>query len=144
MNSSDISVVLLNKNSKIPKKAHYDDVGYDLEAIQLEKVYENGCHLFNTGIIVKPPKGYYLEIIPRSSIIKHGWVLANNTGIIDPSYRGELKIALQKINENATELKTPFTLCQLVLRKLYESSILQVENLDETVRGEGGFGSTDK
>ena len=86
-----------NKNAVIPSKSGENEVGYDLTAIEFEKLILDNVYLFNTGIKVEPPQGFYVEIVPRSSIIKSGFMLANNTGIIDPTYRGNLKIALLKM-----------------------------------------------
>jgi dUTP pyrophosphatase len=71
-------------------------------------------------------------------------MLANSVGIIDPDYRGNLLIALKKVNVNSPDLELPFTKCQLVLRKVEDYLIEEVYKIDNTERGEGGFGSTDK
>lgn len=139
-----IKIKKVNENAVIPSRVHDDDVGYDLTAISVHKEYKNGAVLFDTGLQVKPPKGYYIEIVPRSSISKTGWILANSVGTIDPNYRGNLYIALLKVKENAPDFELPFTKCQMVLRKVITPPLVVVENLDETKRGSGGFGSTDK
>ena len=144
----------------VPTRANPTDIGMDLVAIRIHKVLENGVILYDTGISVKPPDGYYTEIVPRSSISKSGWMLANNVGIVDPDYRGNLLIALkpmlfqQVVNSDLDdevfraryvyppELQTPFCLCQLVLRKAEYGEMEEVSEFDITVRGDGGFGST--
>jgi len=114
--------------------------------------------MYDTGISVEPPEGYYTEIVPRSSISKTGFVLANSIGVIDPTYRGTLKIVLTDVdspgkliqhNSHSSQvigrpMTCPFTLTQLVVRKIEEVDIKIVEELTVTSRGEGGFGSTDK
>lgn len=126
-----------------PKKAYDSDVGYDLVAIDVFKRLENGTILLETGIAVKPDNGYYTEILPRSSITKTGWILANSVGVIDPSFRNSLKIAIMPVSNNSDfnfeELKNKF---QLVIRKLEDSDLVEVDDLDTTERGTGGFGST--
>ena len=126
----------------IPTKSGENEVGYDLTAIKFEKLYNDNIYLFNTGIQVEPPPGFYVEIVPRSSIIKSGYTLANNIGIIDPTYRGDLKIALLKTTHMCERPQTPFTLCQLIIRPLYTFNVEIVDELTPTYRGEGGFGST--
>jgi len=130
----------------VPKKAGENEVGYDLTAITLDKSINENTYMFDTGIQVKPPDGYYLEIVPRSSIVKTGYMLANSVGIIDPTYRGNLKIVLTKTSKLSPALALPFTKCQLVLRKMETSSIVDIgdKKWEQTTRGSGGFGSTDE
>ena len=133
-----------DRNAVIPSKSGENEVGYDLTAIEFEKLILDNVYLFNTGIQVEPPPGFYVEIVPRSSIIKSGFTLANNIGIIDPTYRGNLKIALLKTSHMCNRPQTPFTLCQLIIRPLHTFNVEIVEELTHTERGEGGFGSTNK
>ena len=127
----------------LPTKAGENEVGYDLTIIRKVKEYDNYTIMYDTGISLKPPDGYYSEIIPRSSIIKTGWFLANSIGIIDPTYRDSLKIVLKRVDIDTKELKLPMKICQLVFRPLLNHfEIQEVDDLDETYRI-GGFGSTD-
>ena len=139
-----VNFVLNDEKAIIPTKAHEDDVGFDLTAIKIHKVLDNGVYLFDTGISITPPSGYYCEILPRSSISKTGWMLANSVGIIDPNYTGNLLIALIKVSSVSPPLELPFTKCQLILRKVEKFEMNQTNSLKETDRGDGGFGSTDK
>jgi deoxyuridine 5'-triphosphate nucleotidohydrolase len=124
-----------------PRKAHATDSGYDVWL--LEKVKdENGMVMFDTGIAVKPPHGYYFELVGRSSISKSGYIMANSVGIIDSSYRGSLKVALIKINKDIPDLELPCRLVQLIPRQFLHLEAVEVEELDTTERGEGGFGSS--
>jgi len=138
-----IKIKRVHPDAVMPSKAHPSDVGYDLTAIAFHSAYLNGATLFDTGITAVAPEGYYLEILPRSSLSKTGWMLANSVGVIDPNYRGNLLIALVRVSPNAPALELPAKCCQLVLRKLEHADILEVGDLDETDRGSGGFGSTD-
>ncbi len=128
-------------NAIEPKKAYLTDTGYDLYLIEKIKE-ENGVIMYDTGIAVSPPEGYYFEVVGRSSISKSGYMMAKNIGIIDESYRGSIKVALIKVNPNAKELELPIRLVQLIPRQLILMNGIQVETLDETTRGEGGFGSS--
>lgn len=124
-----------------PRKAHATDSGYDLWL--LEKVKEeNGMMMYDTGIAVKPPHGFYFELVGRSSISKSGYILANSIGIIDSSYRGTLKVALVKVNPEAPELEVPCKLVQLIPRQFLHLDAVEVDELDSTMRGDGGFGSS--
>lgn len=153
----ELIIKIHNPSAIVPTKAGEDEVGYDLTAISFVKKLSPVTFMYDTGISVKPPDGYYTEIVPRSSIVKSGFMLANSVGVIDPTYRGTLKIVLHKVvikngegrtHENGVyiacrPLTTPFTLCQLIIRKMERATLKVVDSLDETSRGYGGFGSTD-
>jgi len=148
----ELKIQLHDPNAILPSRTGEDEVGYDLTAIKFHKRLSNNTFMYDTGISVEPPKGYYVEIIPRSSIVKSGYILGNSIGIIDPSYRGTLKIVLIKVSDSKrptfagreVPLVVPFTLCQLVIRKMNIFPIKVVNELESTYRGNGGFGSTNK
>jgi dUTP pyrophosphatase len=128
----------------IPTKAHPSDTGYDLTLIRVSKDMSRSGQtiiMFDTGIAVCPPDGYYTEVVPRSSLSKTGYMLANSVGIIDSSYRGSIKVVLTG-DETLHYLSPPFKGFQLILRKLEEAEVEVVDDLDQTERGDGGFGST--
>lgn len=126
-----------------PSKSRISDVGYDLSIIRKVKPLNNVVSLYDTGIRVRVPHGYYTEIVPRSSLSKSGYMLANSMGIIDRSYNGNLYIALAKIDESADEIRFPFRCCQLIFRKQHHVLMKETsQDLEATARGEGGFGST--
>ena len=141
---STLKFVKTDKRAVTPSRAHDTDIGYDLTAIDVYKVLSDKTILFETGIAVQPPEGMYTEILPRSSITKTGYMLANSVGVIDPPYRGSLKIAVRKIDDSFPDLEPPFCKFQLIMRKAHLYNLEEVESLDETVRGKGGFGSSDK
>lgn len=139
----DIQFVKTDVNAVTPIKAHNSDIGWDLTAIKEHKRLSDHTVLYDTGIRIKPPPGYYTEILPRSSITKTGYMLANSVGTIDPSYRGNLYIAVRKIDDSFPDFELPFCKFQLVLRKAEYAEMIQVDSLDDTDRGSGGFGSSD-
>jgi dUTP pyrophosphatase len=127
----------------IPKKAGPNEIGYDLTLINKVKEIDDYTIMYDTGIIIKPPDGYYTEIVPRSSIVKSGWMLANSIGIIDPTYRDTLRVVLKRMDPCQHEIELPSKLCQLILRKVSNDfDVVEVSHLDKTERT-GGFGSTD-
>jgi dUTP pyrophosphatase len=126
-----------------PEKNRFSDSGYDLHLVKKIKV-QGGVHYFDTGIQVQPENGYYFDLVGRSSISKTGWMLANNIGIIDASYRGTIIVALVKIDPEALEIELPCKLVQLIPRQLILMEPFEVEYLDDTERGEKGFGSSGK
>ena len=142
-----MKISLVHPDAVVPSKAHPDDVGHDLTLISLAKTFDNGVQLYDTGIRVEPPEGYYVEIVPRSSISKSAYMLANSVGIVDPGYRGNLFVALRKMDPAAPDLELPCKIAQLIVRRAETSvpPIHVVFDMDETAtaRGTGGFGSSD-
>lgn len=133
-----------DENAVIPTKANWSDVGYDLSIIKKVKDFNSKTALYDTGIKIQLDFGYYAEIVPRSSISKSGYILSNNIGIIDNSYRGNLFIALTKIADDAIEIEYPFKCCQLIFKKQLYINMKEIpnENLESTKRNTGGFGSS--
>ncbi len=127
----------------LPSKCRASDVGYDITIVKEAKVLNANTKLYDTGIKLDIPNGYYVEIVPRSSLSKSGYMLANSVGIIDQSYRGNIYVALTKINIDTTEPELPWRCCQLILKKQIYGKILESkEDFNETNRNTGGFGST--
>ena len=143
-NRPNIKVIKTDSSAIIPSKAYPEDAGYDLTIIKKIKDLNSKTALYDTCIKIEIDEGYYTEIIPRSSISKFGYILANNTGIIDNNYRGNLMIALTKIADDAPNITLPFKCCQLIVREQILSNLYEVneENLSTTLRNDGGFGST--
>lgn len=139
-----IKCIKKDSNAVLPTKAYESDIGWDLVAISEHKVINEDIIMYDTGIVAIPPEGYYLEILPRSSISKTGWMLANSVGTIDPDYRGNLYIVLTRVVKSMPKIDLAFCKCQLVLRKIERASLVEVneEEIVMTERGSGGFGST--
>lgn len=132
------------KENAVPlQKSRISDSGIDVTIIDVVKEFGN-TKLYGTGIKVSPPYGYYFDLVPRSSIIKTGYMLANSVGIIDRTYRGEIMVALTKIDETMPDIELPSRIAQLILRPIEHVKLVEVESLDDTNRGSGGFGSTGK
>lgn len=142
--SSDMSVdvVLTRPDAVFPTRAHPTDAGFDLTVVEKIGKLGNDVCLYDTGVRVSPPHGYHTEIVPRSSISKTGYALANSIGIIDNSYRGNLLIALRKVDPKAPTLQLPARIGQLIVRRTEPVSLRLADDLDSTERGEGGFGSS--
>lgn len=144
-------VKLLNDEAEVPKRAHSTDSGYDIKMIGIDKIREDVV-FFQTGVSIQPPEGHYFELVPRSSISKFPLALANSVGIIDEHYRGEIKIPVrilslegeQSIRDVALHiLAVKPVLFQMILRRRLDSDFEVVTEINDTVRGDGGFGSTD-
>ena len=147
-NIFDVTNMLSNKadaastNLLIQNKANFSDVGYDLSIIAIAKEFNSKTKLYNTGIKIDIPIGYYVEIVPRSSISKSGYMLANSIGIIDCSYKGELFVALTKVCDDTPEISFPFKCCQLIMKKQIFPDMVETNELEVSKRAEGGFGSS--
>jgi dUTPase len=128
--------------AEAPFKARASDSGYDLTLVRLDKVV-GGVYFYDTGIALNSiPYGIYFDLIGRSSISKSGYLLANNMGVIDRSYRGNIIVPLIKINKDAPDLQMPCRLVQIIPRQIVHLIPKQVQSIDTTARMYGGFGST--
>ncbi len=124
------------------QKRSCSDEGYDLWLIEIDKKINETTTRYDTCIKIQPEEGWHVEILPRSSLSNSGYMLSNSVGLIDSSYRGTLKVTLTKIANDAEDIKLPFKAVQMVLRKNVHYICEETEELDDTERGEGGFGST--
>ncbi len=133
-----------DSNAILPSKHHESDVGYDLTIIKKVKNLTPSTILYDTGIKLNVDYGYYIEIVPRSSLSKSGYILANSIGIIEKSYNGNLYVALTKIDKDMPDLQLPFRCCQLIFKPQISLNIVEItnKNIDLTTRNNGGFGSS--
>ena len=139
-----IKVFKVDERAVVPSKSRYSDSGYDLTIISEYKRLTTNTVIYDTGIQLEIPNGYYVEIVPRSSISRSGYILANNVGIIDQGYRGNLYVALTKINEDVPELSMPWRCCQMIVKKQVYSrlEVVSPNAIETSSRGSGAFGST--
>jgi len=153
MSNNFLKFKRLHPDAVIPSKAHNNDAGYDLIAVETGSVkYDNNDNLlyieYKTGLSVQPPEGYHTEIFPRSSISKYDLSLCNSIGLIDNEYRGEIILRFNVLGHYIPNLKNVYKkgdkIGQLVIRKTYNIPVVEVEELEETARGTGGFGSSGK
>ena len=134
----------LSEAARPPAQAHEGDAGYDLHAAETVTIAPGERASVGTGIAVAIPPGHAGLVVPRSGLAaRHGISVVNAPGLIDPGYRGELRVLL--LNTDRTE---PFEvtsgdrIAQLVLVAVETPDLEEATELDETVRGAGGFGST--
>ena len=119
------------------------DVGFDLTIIDVYQTVSDNIIMFETGVALDIPVGYYVELMPRSSMSKTGYMLANSVGVIDPGFAGSLKVPLIKVDHSMPDLQLPCKIAQLILKPYVFSYGVEVDTLQPTTRGIGGFGSTD-
>jgi dUTPase len=170
MARTKVKIDLLSEEAQVPSRAHKTDTGYDLTMIGVDKIVGDVI-FFKTGISIQPSKGYYFEVVPRSSISKLPLSMANSVGIIDETYTGEIILPVRVTHSLmgsepggavypngivkifGAKPQTMTALSNLILRnkpKLFQAILKKrndcdflAEGLDDTSRGEGGFGSTD-
>lgn len=131
----------LTDDAIIPTKANNSDSGLDLYIVR--KIKEvNGVHFYGTGIAIQPPNGVYFEVVPRSSMSKSGYILANSIGVIDSSYTGEIILALMPVMDDPVAIVYPYRICQLIPRYYIPVNLVEVDTLDVTERSDKGFGSS--
>jgi len=123
-----------------PYKTRQSDSGFDLNLIAIRKTFGN-VTVYGTGVSVEPPSGFYFDMVPRSSMIKTGYMLANSVGIIDQGYTGEIMVPLIKMDPSVPDIQLPCKMVQLIPRRWHgfrpvDSEIVQSD------RGDGRFGST--
>lgn len=139
-----IKLKKLSDSAVIPTKGTLGSAGFDLVAISMNVVNnpEYGYIEYGTGISVKIPDNHVGLLFSRSSISNTGLILANAVGVIDSDYRGEVKLRFKYI-EGTKYYNIGDRIGQILFVKLPSITFKEVDNLDETDRGDKGFGSTD-
>ena len=134
----------LSPEASEPTRAHPGDAGLDLRAAEPARLEPGARASVGTGIAVEIPDGYAGLVLPRSGLAaRHGIALVNAPGLIDPGYRGEVRVLLLNTDRSeAFEIGVGDRIAQLVLVRGEGVEPEEAESLDETARGAGGFGST--
>ncbi len=141
----EILTKVLHLDAVVPRYAKAGDAGCDLVAVESCTLRARGGRaLVATGLAVAIPEGHGGFVLPRSGLAaKHGVTCANAPGLIDPGYRGEVKVALVNLDpEHDYEVKKGDRIAQLVVLAVSSASFLEVDELPRADRGEGGFGSS--
>jgi dUTP pyrophosphatase len=140
----NLRVMRLHPRARLPTRAHDGDAGLDLHALEEAVLAPGERAAVRTGIAVQIPDGEAGLVLPRSGLAaRHGIALVNAPGLIDAGYRGEVQVLLLNTDPHA-----PFTvaagdrIAQLVLVKVQSSEVIEVEALETSERGAGGFGSS--
>jgi len=137
----------LHKNIILPEYKTDGSSGMDLMANveQTVKILPSEKKIISTGIMVAIPKQYEIQIRPRSGLAaKNGISVLNTPGTIDSDYRGEIKVILINLGKDIFEINKNDRIAQMIVCPIIKVELKEVESLPETVRGEGGFGSTNK
>ena len=137
----------LQKNIILPEYKTDGSSGMDLMANveQTVKIFPGEKKIISTGIMVAIPEQYEIQIRPRSGLAaKNGISVLNTPGTIDSDYRGEIKVILINLGKDIFKIKKNDRIAQMIVCPIIKVELEEVESLPETVRGKGGFGSTDK
>jgi dUTP pyrophosphatase len=127
----------------LPVYATQGAAGMDVVSAEDVTIAPGGRHAVATGLAMAIPHGFEVQVRPRSGLaLKHGISVPNAPGTIDSDYRGELKVILINLGEAPFEIRRGDRVAQLVLAPVTRATWLETDALDETARGEGGFGST--
>lgn len=135
-----------NPDLPLPERATEHAAGYDVRSAEEAVTIEPGeIRLVSTGLVMELPEGIECQVRPRSGLaFKHGVTLPNSPGTIDPDYRGELRVIMQNLGPEAVTLERGERIAQLVFARFEAPAIELSDELSETERGVGGFGSTGK
>ncbi|CCD22535.1 bifunctional dITP/dUTP diphosphatase NDAI_0A03780 [Naumovozyma dairenensis CBS 421] len=141
---SQLKVQLRSTTAKAPTKGSITAAGYDIYASQPTIIPAEGQGLVSTDISFTVPLGTYGRIAPRSGLaVKHG--IQTGAGVVDRDYTGEVKIVLFNHSKKDFNVEIGDRVAQLILEKIVDNAeLVIVDSLEESLRGEGGFGSTGK
>lgn len=146
----NIKVKRMSEEAKLPTRGSEKAAAYDVYACLPNKnapvtIMPHQTMLIGTGLRMAPPEGFYVGVYARSGLSsKEGLRPANCVGVIDEDYRGEYLVAVHNDSEVTRSVRHGDRIAQILLQKRYDMDFEEVDELDTTGRGEGGFGSTGK
>lgn len=146
MDKQTVNIINLS-NNPLPAYATEGSSGMDVRAyiesdITLQPLQR---HLISTGLFIELPHGYEAQVRPRSGLaLKQGITCLNSPGTVDADYRGELKIILINLSNEPQVIHPGDRIAQMVIQKVEQVTLVQVNEISSTMRGEGGFGHTGK
>ena len=139
----EVKVKKIHKDAKIPAYAHEGDSGMDLYSVEETILQPGETKLVKTGLQIAVPKGFEAQVRPKSGLAaKFGVTILNTPGTVDSGYRGEVMIILVNHGKEEYKVEKGKKIAQMVIAKVEEAKIEVVEDLDDTTRKDGGFGST--
>ena len=140
-----VKIKRLNKDAVLPYKAHATDAGMDMVATSRD-FDDNGNVVYGTGIAVEIPQGYVGLVFPRSSVSRQDMVLSNSVGVIDSGYRGEITFKFKTVGSKMYPdmYHVGDRIGQLIIMPYPDILWDEVDELEDSDRGDGGYGSTGK
>lgn len=132
--------VVLDKGAQAPSYAHDDDAGMDLVSLESNMIHAHDRYTFKTGVHMAIPNGYFGAIRAKSGLLrKHGIICS---GTVDCAYTGEIMVTLVNTSDTDYCVFRGDKIAQIILIPYHHAKLVQVDRLDETERGDNGFGST--
>lgn len=136
-----LKVKKLSADAQLPTRGSDGAAGYDLQSIESCVVLPGKRAVVATGLSIELPPGVYGRIAPRSGLaVKHG--IQVGAGVVDADYRGEVKVVLFNHDSNPYLIKPGYRIAQLILERCETPDVEEIFDSSDTVRGQGGFGST--
>jgi len=140
-----LKVKKISETAKLPEYAHPGDAGMDVFSNEEKLIRSGESALIKTGIKIELPANTEAQVRPRSGLaLKEGITVLNTPGTIDEGYRGEVGVILINHSKKDFLIATGMKIAQMVISPVYQAEVIEVDELSDTHRGEGGFGSTGK
>jgi dUTP pyrophosphatase len=138
-----LKVKCINEKAKLPEYAHPGDAGLDLFSVENVEIQPGDVALVKTGIIIELPENTEAQIRPRSGLaLKNKITVLNTPGTIDEGYRGEIGIILINHGKSPFKVEEGMKIAQMIVKPVLSVDVIEVNEISDTKRGEGGFGST--
>ena len=133
----------INQSAELPTYAHPGDAGMDIRSIEELTIDPGARALVHTGLVMVLPPGYEAQVRPRSGLaLKNGITVLNPPGTIDEGYRGEIGVILANFGSEPFKVEKGAKIAQMVIAPCTRVEIVEIDEVDDTVRGTGGFGSS--
>lgn len=136
-----LEIKKLHLEAVLPMRAHHDDAGLDLYTYEAFELAPGERRTIPTGIALAIPTGYVGLIWDKSSV-PHKWGVKTMGGVVDASYRGEVGVIMINLSKEIQKFEKGAKISQLLIQKVELPEVCEVTELDDTIRGVGGFGST--
>lgn len=138
-----VKIKKLHKDAVVPQYQTVGSAGFDLHALEGATIAPKSRVVIATGLAFAIEQGYEVQVRPRSGLaFKHGITVLNTPGTIDSDYRGEIKVVLINLGEESFTINQGDRIAQGVVKAVIQAQMEEVAELDATIRGERGFGST--
>ena len=133
----------IDPSTELPTYAHPGDAGMDIRSIEELTIAPGARALVHTGLVMMLPPGYEAQVRPRSGLaLKNGVTVLNAPGTIDEGYRGEVGVILVNFGSEPFKVEKGAKIAQMVIAPCTRAEIVETDEVDDTVRGTGGFGSS--